>query len=192
MAPVEPAPLTWTLRLKIHKCTVLLVADPLAPLGHVKTELLRALQARYPAGTIPTASGPARIPSSENDILLAKPVDIHNVDKGWWRMVIVGEENDANDEDDGGMDGASDAKAKGRKKSTTTTNGDASAFETPKHAGLKDGSVLAIRFKSHTSAKERDEGLGFDVEEEGMGWDVVIPSYEDFTGTANTGDVGGG
>ena len=186
MAPVDPAPLTWTIRLKLHKSTVLLIADPLAPISHIKTELLRALHARCPGGSIQTASGPTRIPQSENDVLLAKPVDINKASEGWRRMMIAGED-DANG-DDGGMDGASDSKAKGRKKSTTT-NGDAAAVETPKHAGLKDGSVLAFRFRGH---RRKAEGLGLDVDEEGAEWDVVLPSYEDFTGTANTGDVGGG
>lgn len=166
----------WTIRLKLHKTTVITAVDPLKSLDEIKAELLRALRTRHPQGII-TASGTTQVPSSPSDIILAKPLDVHEPEKGWERLRFDEDENDLSM-----LDGAND---KGKKKGTTTSL----SGNTPKAAGLKDGSVLAFKFKNQQGPRQGDEGIG--LEESDEGWDVVLPSYEDSMGVTNEGDVGG-
>lgn len=166
----------WTIRLKLHKTTVVIAADPLKPLDEIKTELSRALKTRHPQGII-TATGPTQIPSRPSDIILAKPVDVHEPEKGWERL-----RSDEDEDDLSMLDGAND---KGKKKGATTSL----SGNTLKAAGLKDGSVLAFKFRNQQGQRQDDEGIGLDESEQA--WDVILPSYEDSTGVTNEGDIGG-
>lgn len=207
MPPLEPAPLHYTLRLKLHKTTILLVADPLAPLEHIKTELLRALTARYHStnNTISTASGPARIPTTEADILLAKPVDGLNPNKGWRRLKtasdVAGDRSngsraviDSNDEEDESHGNTNPNFKTPNGKRTKDITPKSNLPTSPREAGLKDGSVLAFKFRGHAVQRgtgDEDEGLGMEMDEDEE-WDVVLPSYEDAAGLVGVGDGDGG
>lgn len=79
------------------------------------------------------------------------PVDRNDYNKGWVDLLIP-EVEDGEDEDGGGGGG-------GKVKKGSVLN------ESPLGAGLRDGDVIAFRFR----------GEGERTEE----WDVVIPSYEE-------------
>ena len=76
------------------------------------------------------------------------PVDKHDLSKGWLPLKIQ-------EVADG------DAKGKGVKKGSVLN-------ENPLGAGLKDGTMLAFKFKEGGS----DDGSDDD-------WDVIMPSYEE-------------
>lgn len=103
------------------------------------------------------------IPNDASKVIFAKPVDIFDYTKGWASL-----------EDSLSFADADDTKSKKKTKSSST----------PKDAGLKDSAVLAFKFRS--TPEDEDEGLGLEEQ-----WDVVIPDFEDSTGTTNVGDVGG-
>lgn len=168
MVPTTPSPLTWTLRLKYNKGTTLLHVDPLQSFTSIKAELLRALHQIYPNGALPDGT---TLPASSQEVLLAKPVDVNDHSQGWTRLA----EDEAKDDED-----LETTKSKSSKK---RKNDAESSLSCPKGAGLKEGSVLAYKFRSG----QDDEGLGLEDER----WDVVIPNYEDSTGVTNEGDVGG-
>ena len=169
MAPTTPSPLTWTLRLKYHKSTTLLHVDPLQSFISIKGELLRALRQRHTDGQLPNGTV---IPTSADEVLLAKPVDVSDHNQGWTRI----EDSMSHAEDVQPPRAAGSSKK--RKPDVT------SPMSCPQASGLRDGSVLAYKF---SSSGQDDEGLGLEDEV----WDVVIPSYEDTAGVTNEGDVGG-
>ena len=82
------------------------------------------------------------------------PKDKNDPSKGWVPLKIP-------EVEDG------DTKGKGVKKGSVLN-------ESPLGAGLKDGTMLAFRF---TKGAEED---GMDLDDE---WDVIIPSYDDETGS---------
>ena len=91
------------------------------------------------------------------------PVDRNDYGKGWVDLLIPEAEDDE-DEDGGGGGGGKKTKSEGGKvKKGSVLN------ESPLGAGLRDGDVIAFRFR------EEGEGAGEKTEE----WDVVIPSYEE-------------
>ena len=145
--------LGWTLRFKHHKNTTLLHVDPLQSMTSVKEELLRALKDTHPNGQL--SSGVA-IPDTPSDIVLGKAKDIHDLSNGGWERVYT--------------NGTSTTDSKQKK---------ASLDDCPKGVGLKDGSVLAYKFKSEELAME-DEALGLEDEDEK--WNVVIASYDENAG----------
>ncbi|KAF2840999.1 hypothetical protein M501DRAFT_931138 [Patellaria atrata CBS 101060] len=145
--PTQPSPITYTLRLKFHKTTVLLHVDPLQTLHSLRSDLLTALRQTCPDGTI---GGLALLPDTPEEIELAVPRDLNDASKGWVRVLAAGE----------GSQGVGDVVTA---------------------RGVRDGGVLAFRFRSGREAGGEDE----DGE-----WDVVLPSYEDAYGVENEGDVG--
>lgn len=193
MAPPTTAkPSSITLRFKHRRSTTLLHADPLASFLILKRELIRALYQTHPSGKLPTG---ATIPQEPLDILLARPRDIHDVSLGWTRLRTE-------DEGSGPVAETDDVKTPMKRgppaKKTALSVG---RPDCPRAAGLKDGGVLAYKFRSE-SIVEGDANQGvqaFDDDDEEMDgeeddaeeWDVVIASYEDTTGTVNEGDVGG-
>lgn len=144
------AVLGWTLRFKHHKTTTLLHVDPLQSMISVKAELLRSLKDTHPNGQL--SSGVA-IPDTPSDIVLGKAKDVHDLTNGGWERVYT-----------------NDASLNEAKKKKVLPD------DCPKGVGLKDGSVLAYKFKSEELDME-DEGLGLDDEDEK--WDVVIASYDE-------------
>lgn len=170
MVPTPPTPHTWTLLLKHHRSTLLLHVDPLQSFFSIKTELLRALHETHSSSRLPTGTS---IPHSVSDVIFGEPVDVHDLSRGWKR--IGGDKEEEDDEDVlGDMYGAGSRKkgkvAAGKKASASGSMPD----DCPVACGLKDGSVLAYKFRDETP--DGDEELGIGGEEK---WDVVLPSYED-------------
>lgn len=168
LTPDPPQPIenegsstNWTLRFKHGRITVLLLTEALTPLSILKIELLDALRERYPAG-LPNPTQSAKnqygfneyipIPDNAEDVVLAVPLDVYDVEKGWRQLSGAG--NDA----------------LGLKAS-------------PKSVGVKDGGVLAFRFRGE------DEGDGDDEEGEEETGEFVVkwPSYDETYGEADPG-----
>ena len=165
MSTVNPSPVTWTIRLKYHKTTILLHADPLQSVQRLKQDLLDALRAIKPS---PTFLNGRSLPSSASRIQLAKPCDVLDPTSGW---ELIEESDDATLQANG-----PDGKAKGKAKAKPNS----SEF-TVKAVGIRDNIALAFRWPDKESM---DEGL------EDEEWDVVIPAFEDIYGVENVGDVG--
>lgn len=156
-----PSPLTWTLRLKHHKTTVLLHCDPLQTFQSIKTALLAALNETNPDGTLNNRV----LPSSPHEIILGRPVDLNNPEEGF----LLGEWEKAR----GGLDaGESEGAGKGKGK-------------------RKSIAVLAFKWRGKDEEDEGDEDVEVRLGEKEENWDVIIPAYEDAYGVENTGDVGG-
>jgi hypothetical protein len=83
----EPNPISWTLRFKRGKHTILLLVDPLTPFSSIKADLLDTLRERYPTGlsnsTSPTLT---LIPDSVKDVFLGIPVDPLEPGEGWTEL----------------------------------------------------------------------------------------------------------
>lgn len=90
------------------------------------------------------------LPSNADDIIFGVPVDNLNLDLGW-----VGLEIPEADEDDKG-----EKKPKGIRKGSVLNSG-------PLGAGLRDGAILAFRFRDGA-----EDGADMDKDE----WDVILPS----------------
>lgn len=88
------------------------------------------------------------VPSDPEDIVFGVPVDKNDIDKGWMPLKIP-------ELEDG------DTKGKGVKKGSVLN-------ENPLGAGLKDGAMLAFKFKDGDAEDPLDDE-----------WDVIIPSYEE-------------
>ena len=162
MSTVSPSSTTWTLRLKYHKTTVLLHADPLQSVQRLKHDLLNSLRAIKPSSTFLNGRS---LPSSASQIQLAKPCDASDPTSGW---ELIEESDDATLQANG-----PDGKGKGKAKAKP-----ASSEFTLRGVGVRDNFALAFRWQ------DRDEG--FEDEE----WDVIIPTFEDMYGVENVGDVG--
>ena len=97
------------------------------------------------------------LPSDPEAIVFGLPVDKNDLSKGWVPLDIP-EVSDT------------DTKGKGVKKGSVLN-------QNPLGAGLKDGAMLAFRFKPD----------GLDMLELDVEWDVVIPTYEDDDGSQSQG-----
>jgi len=142
--------LGWTLRFKHHKNTTLLHVDPLQSMASVKEELLRALKDTHPNGRL---SSGLVIPDNTTDLVLGKAKDIHDLTNGGWELVYT---NDAS------LNEANKKKV--------------SPDDCPRGVGLKDGSVVAYKFKSEELNME-DEAL--DMGDDDDRWDVIIATYDE-------------
>ncbi|KAI9658964.1 MAG: hypothetical protein M1821_001924 [Bathelium mastoideum] len=171
MAPITLSPLTWTVRFKHHQTTVLLHVDPTQSFSTIKSELLHALQESHANGVNGIA-----LPSSPEDILLARPNDAMDPSAGW-----TGIDDDAALAD-GDDDGEERNQGKNKGKAKRKMGGAADCMQ---GAGFKNGACLAFKFKDGDSDDWVDVG---GVREEK--WDVLIPSYEDQFDVTQEGDVG--
>lgn len=97
------------------------------------------------------------IPTNPEDVIFGVPVDKNDIAKGWVGLDIPAMETE---------DEAGNTKKVGGKDSVLNAS--------PLGAGLKDGAMLAFKFKGE-DAKMDGEGSELDESK----WDVVIPSYED-------------
>jgi hypothetical protein len=188
----DPSPTNWTLRLKSQKTTVLLHVNPLQTFTSIKSALYTALQEtglRTESGTsIP-------FPDSPSDIQLGRPVNINDPSAGFelgeWEYQQADEDGEDVEEDANGK-GKGKAKANGRpKKSDGETATPANIKDCPKGAGLRDGAVLAFRWKGEGMSWEDEEDEAIESGKPDM-WAVKIASFEDAYGVENEGDVGGG
>ena len=172
MSTVQPNPRTWTLRFKHHRTTVLIHVDPLQKWATIRSDLLRALEQTHPSGQI----NDHKIPKNTNDILLARPADINDLSRGW-----VSLDTDHFPDDVTGKGKAKVTAKKPEKGSSSSTR------DCPSAVGLKDGSVVAFKFRS-----ESDDTGNIDVDDEDKldgdtlvgdidaeQWDVIIPSLEE-------------
>ena len=142
-----PNPQQWTLRFKHHKTTVLLFVNQSQSFTSIKQQLLDSLKATGVA-----AIGGNPLPSDPEAIVFGVPIDTNDFDKGWAPLEIP-EVSDT------------DMKGKGVKKGSVLN-------QSPLGAGLKDGAMLAFKFKD----PESQDVMDLDDE-----WDVVIPAYDDET-----------
>lgn len=172
---------TWTLRCKHNRTTVLLHVDPLQSLSSVRAELLKAVQQTRPDGKL---NGHV-IPDTEDDVLLARPADINDLSAGWEPLEREDEFAEAMEEEKSSSKGKGKAGAS-KSKATQVT-------DCPQGAGLRDGGVVAFKFRGQRAATERDAVVDSD-DEEGLEkldgetlvgepaaekWDVVVPSLEE-------------
>lgn len=155
-SPTQGSPMTWTIRFKQQKSTTILHVDPLQSLDSIKEELLRALKQTHRTGSINGAT----IPSSISDVFLARPNDTYDLDKGWTSLL----------DREGNIITGNEPVAKKRKIDGAELRvGD----QCPKAAGLKDGAIVAYKFR--TEDGDEDEGLSLSDEQ----WDVTMPSYDE-------------
>lgn len=178
-----PSPLSWTLRLKAHKTTVLLHVDPLHTFDNIKSRLFDALQEtelRHPE-----TGEPIPLPESASEIQLGRPVNIHDASEGFqlgeWEYSITEEEEEGK--------GKGKAKASGN---SSEKAGMSNAKQCPKGAGLKDGVVLAFRWRGDGSWDGEEEDEDDLVAKPADMWGVKLASFEDAYGVENETDVGGG
>ena len=198
MPNANPPPRTWCLRFKLNRTTILLHVDAQQPFASIRAELLAALRATNPSGVL---KGTLRdgtpveypLPESAEDIALAKPKDINDLNAGW---ETIGDANeDLLFDDELGF-----VSAKGRGKGKEAAGGAAkqkqsaakSVNDCPQGAGLRDGGAVAVRFRwaDEKARRQRLIDGDLDVDEiakEGMGiddapWDVVVPTMEETYG----------
>lgn len=167
----HPKPDTWTLRFKSNKTTVVLYADKTQTLASLKTELLHALNVTIPDGALHGN----RIPTSAEDVLLGRLVDPNNIELGWMSIEL----DAPNTETDMFNDDEAAGKGKGKARPKTGSYKDCLLG-----AGLRDGSIVAFKFRGAEGAKaddDVDEGLGLD-DDMNDAFDVQLPTFEDVYG----------
>ncbi|KAK7514019.1 uncharacterized protein IWZ02DRAFT_1152 [Phyllosticta citriasiana] len=191
----KPTPTTLTLRLKFHRTTVLLHADPLLSSRALQSDLLHALHDTHPTRLLHGRP----LPSSPSALHIARLVDPTDAEQGW--VEIVGGASDENDDENEDevdeldeMDeappkkkGPGRPKGKGAKKGRGGGGAGAGAGgdgKSLKELGVKDGMVLAFRWAGEV---QRDDGETEVLEWEE--WDVVWPRYEDTYGLEDEGIV---
>ncbi|KAF2090095.1 hypothetical protein K490DRAFT_54508 [Saccharata proteae CBS 121410] len=142
--------LTWTLRLKHHRTTILIHADPLTTLSALRNELLHALRETERTGTL---NGRA-LPADASAFELARPVDPADLDKGWIGL---------------GTAGATGGKKREREdenvKNADVRDGGVIAFRWRVEG--EQGTVDEYDVDGEGNVVERD-------------WDVVVPKLEDY------------
>lgn len=119
-------------------------------LASIKSELLNALKATG----INEINGKS-LPDNEEEIIFGVPVDKHNIEKGWVNLAITEPEDGERVV----------ALPKGVRKTVLNAS--------PLGAGLKDGAMLAFKFRSAGDATAEDDNE----------WDVVMPSFDDEDGS---------
>ncbi|KAI4208261.1 MAG: hypothetical protein LQ346_000141 [Caloplaca aetnensis] len=144
MSTETPTPQHISLRFKKHKITVLLFVSPHDTFTTVKSNLLDAIISTG----VPHINGDS-LPANPEDVILGVLIDNNDPSQGWVDLEIPGPE------DDGGK----------KTKKANVLNA------TPSGAGLKDGMVLAFKFRP----KDAVDSTDVDNNE----WDVVMPAYDD-------------
>lgn len=119
----------------------MLLVSQSQPFTTIKQDLLEAIKATG----ISDING-AQLPSDPEAIVFGLTVDKNDISKGWVPLKIP-------EVEDG------DTRGKGVEKGSVLN-------ENPLGAGLKDGALLAFKFRE-TDDDEDDE------------WDVIMPSYDD-------------
>ncbi|KAL8743909.1 MAG: hypothetical protein Q9190_003792 [Brigantiaea leucoxantha] len=137
--------MAWTLRFKNYKTTILLFVSQTESLTSIKRKLLEAIK-----GVGLTTINDHQIPSDPEDIVLGVLADNNDASKGW-----VGLEIPEIDDEEG---------TASKKKSVLN--------ESPLGAGLKDGTILAFKFRN----KESENG---EMDLDDNNWDVLIPTYDE-------------
>jgi hypothetical protein len=202
MPDSNPPPRVWCLRFKLNRTTVVLHIDALQTLASIRSELLEALRATHPDGIF---KGTLRdgtpvsypLPANPEDIALAKQADPHDPNAGWEAIGDDAEEGLIFDEDVKGK-----GKGKGRASAAPSRKSASSAKDVndcPQGAGLKDGSIVAFRFRLAEEKARRQRLIDgeLDVDEiarDGMGddadWDVVMPTMEETYDDEDAAEMG--
>ena len=94
-------------------------------------------------------------------MIFGVPVDKNDASKGWVRIDIPAHEVE---------DNTGSKRKIGGKKSILNAS--------PAGAGLKDGGMLAFKFRQNDAMVDED---GLDMNDND--WDVIMPSYEDEVGS---------
>ena len=122
------------------------MVSPWDTIDSIKKKLLETIQS---TGVIEINGH--QLPANPEDISFGVPVDRNDLSQGWVDLEIPAlKDNDGK---------------KGKAKESTLN-------KTPQGAGLKDGSLLAFRFRA---ADKDDDELTTDNER----WDVLMPSFEE-------------
>ncbi|KAL8731832.1 MAG: hypothetical protein Q9166_003116 [cf. Caloplaca sp. 2 TL-2023] len=145
----KPKPQHFTLRFKRHKTTILLFVEPHDSLTSVKVKLLDAIKA-----TRVSEINGQPLPSNPDDVIFGVPIDKNETSEGWVGLEIPEVEETRKQE----------AKKSGVLNAT------------PIGAGLKDGAILAFKFRNEAS--DADD-LGMTDNE----WDVIMPNFDDEEGS---------
>ena len=145
-----PTPEHINLLLKKGKHTVLLSALPSTTFLDLASLLLTALKSR----ALTSIDG-ATVPDDAEDVEFAVLKNKRDPEAGW----VPAE--------------AAEVEDKGGKRKGPGKKNAGGAVESLKDAGLVDGSLIAFRFR-----RGRDEE-GEATAEHDLGWNVVLPSYED-------------
>jgi len=189
MTSTAPSPQTWTLRLKHGKTTILLHADPLQTFTSLKETLHTALQET--TLTNPDTGAAIPLPPSPTAYQLGVPVNPAEPNRGF--QLGVWEISEDDDDNADGAKGKGKGKANGGSRKVEV--GPGSVKNCPKGAGLRDGAVLAVRWRGDGAGWEdeesEDELEGLRVKKGDM-WGVRLASFEDGYGVENEGDLGGG
>jgi hypothetical protein len=148
-------PLSWTLRFKKHKTTVLLVLPSTESIQSTKGKLLAAVKAR---GVKEINGDP--VPDDPSEIEFGVPVDRNELEKGWTRLDTEGSEFISGD-----APHASSARRKHKPNITLRS------------ADIKDGQPIAFRFRNSVEMDENRDELELELED--PGWDVIIPTLDD-------------
>ncbi|KAK0251091.1 hypothetical protein LTR01_005228 [Friedmanniomyces endolithicus] len=178
---IRPKSSTWILRFKHHRTTILLHVDPLQEFTSIRAELLKAIQQTCPHG----------------ELLLARPLDSNDLSLGWKAL-----------SKEAGEGAEAEGKGKGKAPVAMANSGKkvvkGKPTDCPQAVGLRDGDMVAFRFRSEvgTATKDQDEvDKGEQDGETVVGdsgvrekWDVVIPTLEDTYGDSLplAGDGGDG
>ena len=135
----------FTLRFKIHRLTVLLACNETESFETLKNDVLDAIKATG----LKDIDG-EKLPEEPQDVIFGVPMDKNNMDKGWVNLEIP-------EFDEG------ETKKKGGVKKGSVLNA------SPVGAGLKDGDMLAVRFrKAPIDEMELDDD-----------WEVTLPNLDD-------------
>ncbi|KAL1962065.1 hypothetical protein VTN77DRAFT_651 [Rasamsonia byssochlamydoides] len=145
----KPDPLSWTLRFKKHKTTVLLMVPGHESIASVKEKLLHALKSRG----IKEINGDP-VPDDPSEIEFGVPVDRNELEKGWTRLDV---------------ELANGEKASGRAKNGTKTS--------LQSADIRNGQPIAFRFRKASDENQDKDVLELELED--PGWDVVVPTLDD-------------
>ncbi|KAF2708045.1 hypothetical protein K504DRAFT_334975, partial [Pleomassaria siparia CBS 279.74] len=165
-----PTPLTWTLRFKAHKTTVLLHTDPLTTFATIKAQLHAALQETQLHS--PDTGAPIALPSTPSAIQLGRARNPNDAGRGF----VLGEwEDGAGAEGSVVVDDEEEmvvVLGKGKGKAAAGGKRKMEIKDCPKGAGLRDGAVLAFRWLG--------EGMwdGDDDDEDRL-WGVKFARLED-------------
>ncbi|KAL1994510.1 hypothetical protein VTN49DRAFT_1980 [Thermomyces lanuginosus] len=151
----KPDPLSWTLRFKKHKTTVLLMLPAEESIDSTKEKLLHALKAR---DTKEINGDP--VPDDPSDIELGVPIDPNEPNKGWTLL----EPDDHTEEANGGT-----------KKSTARSK--AAMKPTLQSVNIRNNQAIAFRFRQRRDEQDDLDDLERQIDD--PGWDVVLPSLDD-------------
>jgi hypothetical protein len=177
MPTANPPARVWCLRFKLNRATILLHVDAQQTFGSIRAELLAALQATHPSGIF---KGTLRdgtpveypLPTTSEDIALAKPNDINDLNAGW---ETIGDFNEGLffDEEFG-------SKGRGKGKQTAAVAAKhasaRSVNDCPQGAGLRDGGAVAVRFRlaDEKARRQRLMASWMLMRLRGTGWGLTI------------------